>query len=262
MKSGTTTLFDALNDHPDVHLPEKELNFFSSDKCFIQSEFDKYRSQFVAGKINGDCSTAYSMLPNHSGVADRAYKLLDGPIPLIYIIRDPVARSISHHYHLVARGATALDFEDALVEFPEIIHYSQYETQAAPWISLFGPTAVHVTRLEHYRDNPSDCLAAVFRHIGADPERAATAVARHSNQTATAHVYRGVSRRLLASKFSQSIYRNTLRRVLPSRYRNLARKTLLPRPPARPDPPKESSLTQLADTFSATYAFIDRHSSI
>ena len=46
MKSGTTTLHDMLNTHPDVFIPKGELHFFDHDDIFQHPNFNIYKKSF------------------------------------------------------------------------------------------------------------------------------------------------------------------------------------------------------------------------
>src|SRR5262245_60208451 len=97
MKSGTTTFYHDLAAHPDVFLAEKELGALSRDVATV--EYASYFKRAKPEQLCGDVSTTYSMCPDVSGVADRAKKNLSRNTKIIYLVREPVARAISHHYH-------------------------------------------------------------------------------------------------------------------------------------------------------------------
>lgn len=101
MKAGTTTLHSILNQHPEICAGhKKELDFFRKDRePMPQTYFDEFpRFDPARHRVQLDSSPNYSKLPRMKGVPERiaAY---DGPVRMIYIMRDPVARIHSHIYH-------------------------------------------------------------------------------------------------------------------------------------------------------------------
>ena len=51
MKSGTTTLHNILNEHPDVFIPDSEIHFFDMDDVIEHPEFNYF--------INGKCIVVF-----------------------------------------------------------------------------------------------------------------------------------------------------------------------------------------------------------
>ena len=126
MKCGSTTLYRDLLGHPDIYLHDKELNVLVREGVDAR----QYASHFVAapvGAVCGDVSTTYSMLPDYSGVADRAARMLNGPTKVIYLVREPVDRAISHHRHMNAwhgSGKMGPDINTAVRSHQSIVNYS------------------------------------------------------------------------------------------------------------------------------------------
>ncbi len=99
MKCGTTSLYHYLVQHPQV-LPasQKEIMFFSNDKLF-RLGVDWYKSNFPpipddSGYITGEASTLYVMSELY---AKRVWESIPDT-KLIVLLRNPVARSVSHYY--------------------------------------------------------------------------------------------------------------------------------------------------------------------
>lgn len=112
-KAGTTTLHSLLGLHPEIFLPnKKELHFFSLNyekglPWYCRHFEDASSNQFV-GEI-----TPYYIF--HPYVAERIVQDL-GKIKVIVLLRDPVARSISHYKHSVRLGFETLAFDHAIQE--------------------------------------------------------------------------------------------------------------------------------------------------
>lgn len=114
-KSGTTSLYDYLCQHPGVApAVTKELHFFDFR---AHLGLDWYREQFPSltratrePRKTGE-ATPYYML--HPLVPGRVAKMLPD-LKLIAVLRDPVERAASHHHYHVASTIEFVDFEAAL----------------------------------------------------------------------------------------------------------------------------------------------------
>lgn len=95
-KSGTTTLFSMLIQHPSVYLhPEKELYFFDDDRNFKKGR-NWYASLFSDSsdsQIIGDITPDYMLFPN---CADRIFEY-NKNVKLIFMLRNPADRAFSHY---------------------------------------------------------------------------------------------------------------------------------------------------------------------
>ena len=123
MKSGTTSLYNYLVQHPRI-LPgaRKELHFFNEDVRYAKG-LDWYRRQFpwkktfrrLGGRITGEATPAYLF---HPLVPGRVFEACPD-VKLVAILRDPVERAYSHYWHAVRAGYETLSFEEALKAEPE-----------------------------------------------------------------------------------------------------------------------------------------------
>lgn len=116
MKSGTSSLFNYLSQHPLIVPPvRKETHYFSLGYRLGKGE-DWYRAHFPlkialnGGKITGEATPGYMFEPD---VPARIAKALPAA-RIIVVLRNPVERAISHYAHEVAMGREYLPFEDAI----------------------------------------------------------------------------------------------------------------------------------------------------
>ena len=117
-KSGTTSLYHYLSQHPDIFMPRwKELSFFSRDPFgplhkvkkpeYYYKVFARARNQFAVG----EASTSYL----YDESAPRQIKKLLGTIKIIIVLRNPVDMAYSLYNHQVRKeGETLKTFESAL----------------------------------------------------------------------------------------------------------------------------------------------------
>ena len=102
MKSATTTIHQDLSLHPDIDCGQKELNALTLQPNLEQIR-NTYRSNFKQpdAVIRGDVSTTYSMIPEHQGVPEKALELCGPDTKIVYVVREPIARTMSHHQHMM-----------------------------------------------------------------------------------------------------------------------------------------------------------------
>lgn len=167
-KSGTTSLFEYLNQHPEVFVPaKKELFYFSfgnKKPTYTNSNFLSmltwkrvdYIEEFqnTKGKIIGECSTSY-LYTSSETIANikELYGEQAKDLKIMVILRNPVDRAFSHYTHLVRNGLETLSFEEAIhaeniskrkneIWGFDYIEYGNYGTQLSNFIQEFPQTKV------------------------------------------------------------------------------------------------------------------------
>lgn len=95
-KCGTTSLHRYLALHPEIQMSTpKELKLFSRDDW--RDNVDWYRSHFSPRfAVRGESSPTYTAHPSLPGAAARAHSLIPDA-KLIYLVRDPIERFVSHY---------------------------------------------------------------------------------------------------------------------------------------------------------------------
>ena len=165
MKCGTTTLAAQLGAQDGIFVTTpKEPNYFSDDSVYAKGQA-WYENLFATARpddLKGEASTHYTKLPTHPETIARLKRTGLAP-RLIYVIRDPVDRMVSHYIHEWSMGVITCDLVDAIEIHPEILAYSRYGEQLAPWIDAFGTQDLLVLTLEDMNRHPQKIL----RHVGA-----------------------------------------------------------------------------------------------
>lgn len=252
MKCGSTTLYDDLVRVGAISGPEKEINFFNSEDSNDPELLERYLSQFDSSGRHADVSTSYAMKPRYCGTAARSHSAL-GAVPIIYMVRNPIERAISHHHHLQARGTTSVDFVTALDEFPEICDFGRYEMQVKDWDECFGQENVLMMPLDRYNDGGFE---QVLQHVGVSVEPGTAS--GHSNATESARVFTGTSRKIYESRVAKLVYREGVRKLLPTEARSALRNKLLPAPPKREQAPPVRVLRALSRSYEDTVDFVSQ----
>jgi hypothetical protein len=190
-KSGTTSLYHYLRQHPDIFMPEwKELSLFIGDSFgplhrvkkprYYQKAFLKAQNQ----KAVGEASTAYLF----DEAAPKIIKEQLGNTRIIIILRDPVAMSYSLYNHQLRReGETIEDFEQALAQEDDRRKDSEFRKKCYGWhanyyyyqrglyygqvkryLDTFGRDQVLVILFEELANEPLGVLKKTFQFLNVD----------------------------------------------------------------------------------------------
>lgn len=174
-KSGTTSLHHYLSEHPDVFMSDpKEPGFFARGFEGFPKDEGWYRSLFEEGatcRYRGESSTHYTKLPTYSGAAEGIAAYCDRP-RLIYLMRDPIDRAISHYWHGARQNAEFRSPLRAIKEGVQYKAYGEYDRQLRPFLRRFPPETLFITTFEELVARPREVTSDVFAWLDLDPERA------------------------------------------------------------------------------------------
>lgn len=247
MKAATTTLYRDLLSHPDVFMPlEKEPDRLCDDRVLSEAGHASYAALFANaadGQLIGEASTGYTKQPNCTGVANRAAELLGRDLKVIYLVREPVSRIISHHFHEYSNGLSGADINAAVREQPMFLDWTRYATQVSPWIAALGRSNVLIIRFEDYVTNRREVFTRIcgFLSVPARPDLIDPESAFH--QSDSKPVLRGPWRLLYRNK----LYWKYVVPILPLGIKDRLRKWFLPKPPKRPAPPTAQTVEFILD---------------
>jgi sulfotransferase family protein len=146
-KTGTTSLYHYLRRQPQVYVPAtKELEFFVAEagsppkpSSNWSRGLDWYEHQFVGAagaQASGEVSPRYAMDPDVPGVPKRIAAVLP-KVKLIYLVRDPIARMVSHYTHYVRTMNEHRPIEAALIEGSVYLNASRYAHQISNTLPVF-----------------------------------------------------------------------------------------------------------------------------
>ncbi len=249
-KSGTTTLWEDLRTHPDLAVSDKESNGLLDEDVTTPKGRRRYAALFGrpgAGALTGEVCTTYTMLPVHPGVVERAVLLAPG-LRVVYIVREPLSRVISHHHHDLALRLCDPDIDVAVRTHPPLVDNTRYATQLRPWVEALGAGRVLVVRFEDYVADREAGLAGVQDFLGVRPVPLASA------EVHNAHADRRVAVGAWGRLSSSTAYRSFVRPLLGERLRRGLVRTVLPTGPARPDPPSAATIDHLVEVLAPEVA--------
>lgn len=168
MKSATSTLHEQLARQPGVFMSTpKEPNFFSDDPIYARG-FEWYRGLFAGGAealLRGESSTHYTKLPTHPHAVERIARHLP-QVKLIYVMRHPIDRLISHYIHDWSERRIEEPIEQAIERHPELVAYGRYAMQLRPYLTRFGDDRVLPVFFDRLRTEPHQELVRICRFLG------------------------------------------------------------------------------------------------
>ena len=183
MKSGTTTLYRHLSQHPGIDMSrDKETDFFVAEKNAGRG-LDWYSAQFTRGEaVRGEASPNYAKRRDFPGVPERMAATCPD-VRLIYVLRDPIIRAESQFRHSVLIGDLRPDLSDfaGSHEYMHIMDASHYAHQLDAYLQYFERDAVLVLDFDDLVRDPQGTLNRVFTHIGVAPVSIAEAEVRNDS---------------------------------------------------------------------------------
>jgi hypothetical protein len=170
MKAGTTSLHRYLSCHPEIFMStEKEPRFFTDDSNWSKG-LAWYESHFPEpAAIRGESTPDYTKFPAIRHAPER----INSTIPrahLIYLVRDPMDRIISHYMDAFSFGRVhgTLNEELAQYETSHFVNCSKYFMQLEQYLEYFDREEILIVVSEDLRDDRENTLSGIFRFLGVD----------------------------------------------------------------------------------------------
>lgn len=181
LKCGTTSLQHYLVQHPEVQMPaRKETNFFSGEPNGVPyarghrrvASMREYEALFdPAASARGEASPNYTVHPLRRDTAQRMSEAVPDA-RLIYLVRDPVQRTLSHFHHRVSVEAERRPLHEALADLsdPHSIYTcaSRYAMQLEQYLSHFPQEQLLVVDQADLRSKRTQTLAEIFAFLSVD----------------------------------------------------------------------------------------------
>ncbi len=179
MKSATTSLADLLGSHPDCFVAPREVHFFNHEDSFARGP--AYYATFFADANGalavGEKTPSYSEQVRHPDIPQRIREML-GPIKLVWIFREPVARTISHYRHAVIVNSVREPFDTVITrELDEgrftaapMVARSRYCEQVRLYLQHFPSDLMHFCLFEDFVRDPTGVTGKVAAFLGLDPD--------------------------------------------------------------------------------------------
>jgi hypothetical protein len=175
-KAGTTSLSNYLARHPEIHMsPIKEPHFFVQpgdglpyvrDRVATNEEYEKLFATSL--EVRGEASTSYSHYPARGGVPER----ISSRIPnakIIYLVRDPIDRLVSHYRHQMAFEGERRPLEIAVGDLTDpyniYVCAGRYGTQLQRYLRVFPAERTLVIDQADLRQQRDRTLAEIFEFL-------------------------------------------------------------------------------------------------
>ncbi len=226
----------------------KEPDNLLTDDVLTQAGREAYANAYAdlpRDVVGVDASAQYTLRPHFGDVASRARDVLGPDLRLVYVMRHPIARAISHHHFDAAMGWGSLDFDAELERNPYFIDGGRYAYQLEPWLDAFGTDQLLPITFEHYIKNRGEVARQVADFANADP------TPERAPPRAPAHQTSGIRRqRPLAQRLARlPAYRRIVRPLVPNTLRQAAHRATSDAAPPRPSPPSQVSIDRMVEAF-------------
>lgn len=187
MKSGTSTLHYTLSRHKGISMPNTEIHFFSvgdieehagsfrrygSQWAFhdYEHDFERYRSWYERffdnadpHQIIGEDSSSYL---SSEKAPTRIAELLP-EVQLIFLLRDPVARTYSHYWHSLRKGRATYRFEEQLQYNPgNLLRRSFYRRGIERYLEVFPRENITFLIFEDFIHNMQERIDTLCATLG------------------------------------------------------------------------------------------------
>ncbi|MGC6486514.1 MAG: sulfotransferase domain-containing protein [Planctomycetota bacterium] len=168
MKCATSSLAEQLNGQPGIFVTDpKEPCFFSDDPVYARG-LDWYRDLFSAaavGDLRGEASTHYTKLPTYPDTVARIQEHAPD-VRLVYVMRHPVDRLVSHYIHAWTMNEVRAPIDDAVDGDLGLVDYGRYAMQLQPFLAAFGRARVLPVFYDRLTAAPDDELRRVCAFLG------------------------------------------------------------------------------------------------
>lgn len=206
--------------HPEVYTPRRKNLYFFTGNDNWEKGVSWYESFFpleqLAGRVGVEISTEYTKYPAVRGVPERM-KAVVPDAKLIYLVRDPLERLVSHYIHQVGAGKERRDISEALreVEGNPYVDYSRYYLQLEQYESWYPPERILLLTSEELRWDTERALRIVWEFLGVNPEvDVRERVIRHTREEK--REWNWIGRRIRQDERRYDRYKYFLRRLPPA----------------------------------------------
>lgn len=171
-RCATTWLSNCLSEHPLVHMPEEELNFWTPGSGLSMSW---YARQFKSAGQESHIGENSSLYLNSSEAAQEVSSRFR-EIKAIVILRDPFERALSHFRMRKANGIyhPDLTFREACgasdVRGAGLMELSQYASGLEEWLRRVGAERLNILFYEDIDESPLKTFQSVLAFLGINPD--------------------------------------------------------------------------------------------
>lgn len=170
-KCGTTWLYKACKDHPQVCMASAKETLYFDD--YYHKGIDWYLNLFRNCKCPeetqhhaiGEVSNSYVFSPM---AANRIADVFPD-VKIIYNLRDPIERAFSHYLLMMRNGLVNGSFEDSIVQRPDLLSRGKYAEHLTPYFDRFPESQRLGLFFDDLKHDANAYAGSVFRFLGVDP---------------------------------------------------------------------------------------------
>lgn len=235
-KSGTTSLHDLFDKHPEISMSKiKEPGYWKNKKFndFSKIEISNYKSLFTNKYVlNGESSTAYMFHDSFIKNIKKNYKTFP---KFIFILRNPIDRYQSHFNWIKGLGLEKKNIDNSISEgcvfnFKEYEDYPKfyfefgfYQMWIMRFVLNFGKQNIKLITLEDLINNKISILNSCYEFLGVNKIRDVNEI--RSNRTKKI-MFPTIFHFLRRSISQRMNYTKIFKYVIPSRIRFMIKQIL------------------------------------
>lgn len=242
MKAGTTSLCNDLATNPEVFFPSVKEPHTLIDRSFEKdSHYEEYSSLFDKcgeDQICGEGSTGYTKIHKFEGVPSRTNEVIGEKLKIIYIVRNPIERIKSHHYHLYRKGDAKENIDKEIFEIRDLIEVSKYGMQIKPWVKEFGVEKIRIVKFEEYIEDRKNTVKKLLKFLGLESKEVRIGEPKNKGENSLVPPQMNLVKSFLQSQ----IYKRKIHPKIPRRVLNIVKRKIYSKPPSRPSPPEKRTV--------------------
>ncbi len=181
-KGGTTSLFNYLEEHPEVFVPKiKEPHFFSCPEvkntyynATIIDSLEAYQKLYKESKTYkaiGDFSSSY--LNNEN--SPKKIKDFNPQAKVVIVLRNPVERAISHYLMDYSLGYISVPLKEIINNkqqyadfYEQYVETGFYDGQLKNYLQVFKPSNIQIILSDDLFSETEKTVSNLFQFIGVD----------------------------------------------------------------------------------------------
>lgn len=176
MKAGTTTLHHWLMQSPRISMKMTETHFFDRDDRYEEG-LDAYLESLPKAfdcQLIGDDTPTYSFLEK----VPCRIKTLIPSVKILWLIRDPLERAVSHYWHAARKGSETRGLNQAFIEelngvtvdiWNRYLFRSCYVAQINRYLEFFDKRQIHFVDFTRFAAGEKAEMEAITHFLGIPP---------------------------------------------------------------------------------------------
>ena len=258
MKAGTTSLCSDLAANPEIFFPSvKEPHTLVARSFEEESHYEEYRKLFVEaekGQLCGEGSTGYTKLHKFERVPEKARAVFGKGTKIIYIVRNPIDRIQSHHYHLYRKGSVSKDIDREVKRVSDFIEVSRYGMQIEPWIRKFGDKNKKIIKFENYISERKKVIKETLGFLGVEVNSVELGTEKNEGENNLIPPQIGFLKKILHSQF----YKTFIHPRIPKNILDILKSKIYKKPPSRPNTLSKETVSFLINKLNKDIEKISR----